>query len=219
MPGFSLKWHYTSTSNVDIKPNRRYSSFATTKAFEMFVRMFIMKNQSEIESALNKVTVKNEYWLQRYALDKPCKNGFYDTNQEQVIKLLQDALNIKNVQNFNLQNMKNNELKVPAELFLKLLICPQHLKPWFSFFSDLFQKDSADQIVLTLNRILKNKNNSQTKDLMAIANKVFEKVTTLFSLKYLKLLNMNYTDYHKVEMEGKYMHIVKFFFLNYFLNQ
>ena len=70
-----------------------------------------------------------------------------------------------------------------------------------------------------MNRILKNKNNRQTKDLKAIANKLFEKVTTLFSLKYSKLLNMNYTDYHKVEMEGKYMHIVKFFFLNYFLNQ
>ena len=60
-----------------------------------------------------------------------------------------------------------------------------------------------------MNRILKNKNNRQTKDLKAIANKLFEKVTSLFSLKHLKLVNMNYTDYHKVEynqveMEGKY---------------
>ena len=209
MPGFSLKWHYTSTSNMDIKPNRRYSSYPTTKAFEMFVRMFKMKMQSEIESALRKVTVKNEYWLQRYALDKPCKNGIYDTNQEQVIKLFQDALKIKNVQNFNLQNMTNNELKVPAALFLKLIICPQHFKPWFSFFSDLFQKESADHIVLSLNRILKNTNSMQTNDLKAIANKLLERLTTLYSLKYLKLLNMNHTDYHKgdynsEEMEGKY---------------
>ena len=67
MPGFSLKWHYTSTTNVEIKPNRRYYSKSdinvAAQKFETFVQMFKMKNQSEIESAINKVTIKNEYWF------------------------------------------------------------------------------------------------------------------------------------------------------------
>ena len=196
MPGFSLKWHYTSTSNVEITPNRRYSCTDITKKFERFVRMFKMKNQSEIESALDKVTIKNEYWLQNYALDKPCKNGFYAINHNQTMKLLQDALKINAVQKFNFENMTEDELRVPAALFLKLVICPQNFKPWFTFFRDLFQNESADQIILSLNRILKNKNTMQTKDLRTIANKLFKRATTLFSLNYTKL-NIDNMDFHK----------------------
>ena len=40
MPGFSLKWHYTSTTNVEIKPKRRYRITTITKKFETFVQMF-----------------------------------------------------------------------------------------------------------------------------------------------------------------------------------
>ena len=196
MPGFSLKCHYTSTGNVEITPNRRYFCTDITQKLERFVRMFKMKNQSEIESALDKVTIKNEYWLQSYALDKPCKNGFYAINHYQTMKLLQDALEISSVQKFNLENMTEDEFRVPAALFLKLVICPKNLKPWFIFFRDLFQNESADQIVLSLNRILKNKSTMQTKDLKTIANKLFKRATTLFSLNYTKL-NIDNMDFHK----------------------
>ena len=207
MPGFSLKWHYTSTTDVEIKPNRRYYSKSdinvAAKKFETFVQMFKMKNQSEIESAINKVTIKNEYWLQTKALDSPCKNGFYETRDDQTMKLLQDALKINNMQNIYLGNMTDDELRVPAALFLKLVICPpKDLKPWFSFFSYLFQKESAVQIILSLNRILKNKTTMQTRDLKIIASKLFERATTLFSLSYTKLLDTDHMDFYK-EGNGK----------------
>ena len=203
MPGFSLKWHYTSTTNVEIKPKRRYRITTITKKFETFVQMFKMKNQSEIESAINKVTIKNEYWLQTKALDSPCKNGFYETRDDQTMKLLQDALKINDMQNIYLGNMTDDELRVPAALFLKLVICPpKDLKPWFSFFSYLFQKESAVQIILSLNRILKNKTTMQTRDLKIIASKLFERATTLFSLSYTKLLDTDHMDFYK-EGNGK----------------
>ena len=198
MPGFSLKWHYTSTSNVDVKPKRRYNPTTITKQFQTFVQMFKMKNQSEIESAINKVTTKNEYWLQTKALDSPCKNGFYETRDDQTMKLLKDALKINNVQNDYLGYMTDDELRVPAALFLKLVICPpKDLKPWFSFFSYLFQKESAVQIILSLNRILKNKTTMQTRDLKIIASKLFERATTLFSVIYTKLLDTDHMYFNK----------------------
>ena len=198
MPGFSLKWHYTLTNNVEIKPNRRYYSTTITKKFETFVQMFKMKNQSEIESAINKVTIKNEYWLLTMALDSPCEDGFYQQKDDQTMSLLQDALKIKKVQYINLENMTDTELRVPAALFLKLVICPpEDLKPWFSFFSYLFKKESAVQIILSLNRILKNKTTMQTRDLKIIASKLFERALTLFSLSYTKLLDTDHMDFKK----------------------
>ena len=209
MPGFSLKWHYTSTTNVEIKHIRRYKSRTITKKFETFVQMFKMKNQSEIESAINEVTIKNEYWLLRKALDSPCEDGFYQQKDDQTMSLLQDALKIKKVQDINLGYMTEDELRVPAALFLKLVICPpKYLKPWFSFFSYLFQKESAVQFILSLNRILKNKSTMQTRDLKKIANKLFERATTLFSLSYTKLLDTDHMDFYKEGNRKEQMNVM-----------
>merc|ERR1711994_965625 len=61
------------------------------------------------------------------------------------------------------------------------------LREWFSFYSNLFNKKSAYQIILTLNRILKVDNTSRNLELKTIAAQLFQKTTDLLFLKYRKI--------------------------------
>ena len=65
----------------------------------------------------------------------------------------------------------------------KLLNMRRHLQ--------LFQIQTPDIIILSLNRIMKSNSERQDEKLKNIAKKIFEKVSTTFSLKYEEI--------HKVE--------------------
>ena len=54
-----------------------------------------------------------------------------------------------------IESMTHEELQSAAEMFIYLNICPEPMMPWFRFFKDLFQTQSADQMILTLNRMIK----------------------------------------------------------------
>ena len=77
-----------------------------------------------------------------------------------------------------------------AKMFLYVYSCPDILKPWFNFYSDLFQNQSPQQMLLTLNRMIKNNGNSNSKDSRAIAKKLFMEATDLMSLKYNDIQRM-----------------------------
>ena len=73
-------------------------------------------------------------------------------------------------------------------MFTYLNGCDEDLNPWFKLFTDLFQKGSADQIVLTFNRII---NSPKSSELENIAIKVFRKISEKFSLQYSQIQNMS----------------------------
>ena len=84
------------------------------------------------------------------------------------------------------ENMTINDYKNAAEMFIYLNICPNTwFKAWFFFYNDLFKTQTIDQILLTLNRMMKiNVYNSQAKVDKRIAEKLFRRATSLLPLWY-----------------------------------
>ena len=71
-------------------------------------------------------------------------------------------------------------------MFLYLYSCPGALKPWFILYNNIFQKRQLDEIILTLNRIMKGAkalSNKNSKSIETIAKKLFEKTAYLNHLK------------------------------------
>ena len=82
------------------------------------------------------------------------------------------------------ESLTIEELKTAAEMFLYLNTCPDSwFKSWYSFYKDLFLTQSADQIILTLNRILKTET-LQDWDGKRIAIKLFQRAASLLSLQF-----------------------------------
>ena len=80
------------------------------------------------------------------------------------------------------KNLTKIQLKLAAEMFLYLISCPNPIKPWLLFYSDLFEKQSPDEIILKLNRALKVKENIQQNDgIRKVTKKVLKKLLSLLS--------------------------------------
>ena len=74
-------------------------------------------------------------------------------------------------------NMTTGDLKTAAEMFIYLITCSSDSPLLFKFYKDLLLKQ-PDQILLTLNRIMKLSNDTAfNKDLKLISQKIFMKVT------------------------------------------
>ena len=101
-----------------------------------------------------------------------------------------------------------DQLKSAAEMFIYLNICPgtfgldssnymeQWFKSWFTFYQDLFRTQTPSQIILTLNRLMKNKSDR------VMNQELFKKAATLFSLKYEIFQNMLHGGAKNVSSEG-----------------
>ena len=87
-------------------------------------------------------------------------------------------------------NMTASKLEVAGKMFTYLNSCSDILKPWFLFYNGLLQNKSLDEVLLTLNRISKSDKKFQSKELINIARKLFEKISSLFSLRYQKIQNI-----------------------------
>ena len=87
-------------------------------------------------------------------------------------------------------DMLISTLQTAGEIYLYLNSCPENLKPWFLLYTDIFQSQSVDKIILNLNRILKVKATPQNKELKLIAEKLFRNITSLFSMKYQEVQSM-----------------------------
>ena len=81
-------------------------------------------------------------------------------------------------------NVTDSSLKTAADMFLYLNSCNENLRPWFIFYTDLIRNKSPNEIILTLNRILKNRNNFAEKDLIDIARKLFDKLSSTFTMQF-----------------------------------
>ena len=138
----------------------------------------------------------NETWdiLQKIktkiAFDTYCKEGLYSEAQMSLnIDAIEEELNISSSK-IIFPNWTNAELESVADMFLYLNSCSDQLKPWFLFYTDLFTKKSAEQIILILNRILKGNEIPKNKDFKNIGMKLFERSYDLFSLKHKEIKMM-----------------------------
>ena len=101
------------------------------------------------------------------------------SNVESVENLLE-----VNSSEITIDDMPRSTLQTAGEMYLYLNSCPENLKPWFQLYTDLFQSQTLNQIVLTLNRILKVEDSPKIKGFKRITRVLFKRISTLYSLKY-----------------------------------
>ena len=82
-------------------------------------------------------------------------------------------------------NITEVNLREGAELFLYLYPCSDKLNPWIIFYSNLFEYQPTNHILLTINRILKSSNAHQKEELKTIAKKLLLKIHSFSSLNFL----------------------------------
>ena len=86
------------------------------------------------------------------------------------------------------ENMSRQHLKTASEMFLYLKVKFEPVtKMWLEFFGNLFENESADQIVLTLSRIMRK---TKGNNIYLVNEKLFRKATNLFQLKYQEIQSL-----------------------------
>ena len=122
-------------------------------------------------------------------ISKSCTSntGFINIDAiKSVVNSFKDHLQINgckdytNCEYFN-GNLTNSNLKTPSEMFIYLVKCSDSLNPWFKFYESIFQNQSSDQMVLTINKVLK-RTKVDHEDLFNIAAKILKNIEELFSL-------------------------------------
>ena len=103
---------------------------------------------------------------------------------------LEKRLEIKSTDQ-QMENMTNKDLENASKMFIYMNSCPTPrsnqgllwFKNWFSFYKNLFQSLPADQIILTLNRMLKA-STLENMDGQVRAEKLLKRARSLLSLKF-----------------------------------
>ena len=149
--------------------------------------LYVTKNSDKMWKIVKRVKKDSIF-------SKSCTTAFYGTNDiDSNVRVVQKLLKI-NPFGFNWtepqSTMTSTNLAIAAEMFLYLNTCPDILKSWILFYTDLFTNQSPDKIVLTLNRILKVKNSPQKIGFKNIAENLFKKTENLFSLRYKDIQNL-----------------------------
>ena len=116
----------------------------------------------------------------RTALDLSCDTVSDDIMMSQV-KAVEQMLQIESSEHIN-ESLTNEELQAAAEMFLYLITCPNiaWFKSWYSFYKYLFLTQPADQILLTLNRMMKT---IQDKDTKLLTENLLQRTKSLLSLQ------------------------------------
>ena len=90
------------------------------------------------------------------------------------------------------ENMTKKTLETAAKMYFYLNSCSDEIKSWLIFYNDLFKNHQTDHIVLSLNRILRSDYTSRNNKFKSIAEKLFDKTTDIFILKYQLIKNITY---------------------------
>ena len=98
--------------------------------------------------------------------------------------------------------LTNEDLRTAAEMFVYLTMCPNEIKPWLIFYKDLFQTQSPDQIILTLNRVIKQaKKNKYFKTLAEI---LLKRILMMLSEREAENTTSNAVAIPLQKFEGNY---------------
>ena len=103
-----------------------------------------------------------------------------------LVKAIEMELDINSTEAI-FENVTKHNLKTIGESFIYLYSCSNPLKNWLNFYEDLFQNQSPDIILLSLNRILKGKKSIQNSHFKTLARKLLNEFTSLLSLKYQEI--------------------------------
>ena len=154
-----------------------------------FATAFEKYSESQVLTAIYRVHVK--YRDSLAILLRKC-NSETEDHIDQILGYFNTSLTLKKNQDMDMdkgydsiidfKNMTDADYELVAKTYLKLVTCPS--EPWMYFYEELFEKKSVNQIVLTLNRMLKGSRSEENRILKDIANKLFNKVASLLHLKY-----------------------------------
>ena len=98
---------------------------------------------------------------------------------EQILEI--DPLN-------QIEALTDEELQTAAEMFIYLNSCPtKWSKSWSSFYKDLFLTQPTNQIILTLNRMMKTK---RSEDGKLRAEKLMKRTSNLLSLNFERIQSL-----------------------------
>ena len=115
--------------------------------------------------------------ISKTSLDLRCHyNILYPDEILSHVKAVEQMLQIESYDQIN-ETLKNEELQTAGEMFPYLIMCPDTIKPWIVFYKDLFQTQSPDKIILSLNRLMKG---SRTQ-----TNEFFKRSAEIFLYKIL----------------------------------
>ena len=128
------------------------------------------------------------------------------------IKKIENELQINSSEKMDI-NVTDENLKASGEMFIYLITCDNNNKAWFLFIEEVFQNYSLSQIILTINRLIKNsENKTSMKDfnmeLQEYLSSTLEYFESRFSLDFQNspTINQNYNNLSKTyieKMEGK----------------
>ena len=116
------------------------------------------------------------------SLDLNCGGNYIlaDDGPLDQVKAVEQMLQIESSEQIN-DTLTREQLRTAGEMFLYLVSCPDKTKPWIVFYKDLFQTQSPDQIILTLNRLMKG---SRTQ-----TNEHFEELAEMLLKRILSFLH------------------------------
>ena len=91
------------------------------------------------------------------------------------VKAVEQMLQIESSEQIN-DTLTREELRTAGEMFLYLVSCPDKTKPWIVFYKDLFQTQSPDQIILTLNRLMKGSRTQTNEHFKELAEMLLKRI-------------------------------------------
>ena len=133
------------------------------------------------------------------SFDKSCDvrgDGLYELTVDKRSQITAVEMSLKiEASEYRYENITSESLLTAAEMFIYLTICPgkfnsvnptearqKWFQAWYRLYNDLFSTHSLDQILLTLNRLMKS--GSGDKNDLQRNQKLFKKTATLLKLQY-----------------------------------
>ena len=118
------------------------------------------------------------------------------------VKAVEQKLEIESSEQID-ETMTNDNLKAAAEMFIYLISCPYSswFKSWSSFYKDLFLSKPPDQIILTLNRMMKSETPQENNDKLR-SEKLLQRITSQLSLKFDEIRSLlQHTKFGNISFE------------------
>ena len=145
--------------------------------------MFVMTNVSDttIWNTLMRVRTEKEHFCSG-------EGPFIGSKEvlNEIVPAVHGYLNISQLDT-TVKNLTNIQLKKAGDMFWYLISCYEPIKQWIFFYTKIFQNKPSYENVLALNRILKDRTNTQNLNLKLIARKLLKRTESLLALHFPKI--------------------------------
>ena len=156
-----------------------------------------MANALHFSRSINHWTKLKKVKLEKTKISSSqCRTGFgyfYDQTILDLVTAFETQLNVTSTE-LRFTNISSEYLETAAEMFIYLIICPRGTENWydgwFEFNRDLLETESLGTIILTLNRILKTRSNTEDREIVQKLLTTFTSLTNFTSLNYKEIQRM-----------------------------